>query len=207
MLLSVFILFIFIIFSYTVARERWVKKDFDTTVKLQDHIQRRFDKYFSYFSLLGSVETTVGFCGILVFLSFIRFKWLQVLGWLMIIPASLVEVFGKIILFHPSPPNFLHRTVLPISLPFYSHSDFSYPSGHMMRVLFIATIFVCLAYQSKSNLNRIIYSSLWIGLAFLMGLTRVYLGEHWLSDVIGGLLLGTGMGLFASLLILPLRKD
>ncbi|MDQ3239083.1 MAG: phosphatase PAP2 family protein, partial [bacterium] len=30
---------------------------------------------------------------------------------------------------------------------------------------------------------------------FLIGIIKVYLGEHWISDVIGGWLLGTGLGL------------
>lgn len=41
----------------------------------------------------------------------------------------------------------------------------------------------------------------------MMTLTRVYLGEHWLSDVLGGGLLGIGMGLFATGLILRQAQD
>ncbi len=203
-LLSLTFIALFTVFSYTVAKERWTKEDFDSTVKLQDHIIRKFDKYFSYLSLLGSAEVTVGFCVIMAFLALVRLRGLQILGWLMIIPASMGEIFGKLILFHPAPPVFLHRSVLPTTLPsFYVHTDFSYPSGHMTRTIFIITIFISLAiFQSRHNLVRIITIISLIGLAFLMGLTRVYLGEHWLSDVIGGSLLGAAMGFFASVLIL-----
>ncbi len=106
----------FTYFSYTVAKERWQKLDFDTTVKLQDHISRRFDGIFSYFSLLGSAEVTIGFCLVVAFLAFLRRKWLAIVGWLMIIPASLGEVFGKLVVFHPGPPVFFHRSVLPPKL-------------------------------------------------------------------------------------------
>lgn len=189
------------------AKETWQGADFDTTIKLQDHISRRFDKYFSYFSLLGSAEVTIGFCLIMMILSLIRFKWLKLLGWLMIIPASAAEVFGKLVLFHPAPPNFMHRSIVPINLPFYVHTQFSFPSGHMVRTLFLLTIFIVLAYHSRDYFNKVILISLLIFLAFLMALTRVYLGEHWLSDVIGGSILGIGMGFFASVLILEIRKD
>lgn len=203
-----FFIGLFTYFSYTVAKERWIKADFDTTVKLQDHIARRFDKYFSYFSLLGSAEITIGFCLIMVILSAVRFKGLAILGWLMIVPATLAEVFGKLVLFHPAPPVFLHRSILPSGLPsFYIHTDFSYPSGHMTRTIFIVTIFlVLITLQSKNHLSKIIGMFSLIGLAFLMGLTRVYLGEHWTSDVIGGVILGIGAGLFASALILKVKK-
>ncbi len=191
------------------AKEHWQKTDFDTTVKLQDHIPRKFDLLFSYFSLLGSAEVTIGFCLIMSVLYLLKKRFLAILGWLMIIPASVGEVFGKLVLFHPSPPVFLHRSLLPTSLPsFYIHTDFSYPSGHLTRTIFIITILISLIFFSaKDSSFKLVTIGGLIGLAFLMALTRVYLGEHWLSDVIGGSLLGLGMGLFASVLILRMQKN
>ncbi len=208
LLLSATFLIAFTYFSYAVAKEKWVKIDFDTTVKLQDHIQRRFDKYFSYFSLIGSVEVTVLFCVIMALLSLIRFRWMAALGWLLVLPASLGEVFGKLVLFHPSPPNFMHRAVLPTNLPsFYVHTDFSYPSGHQTRTLFIVTILACLLFfKIKDPFLRLIGIGSLGGFAFLIGLTRVYLGEHWTTDVVGGSLLGLSAGFFASILILRVKR-
>lgn len=208
-LLSIAFLGLFTLYSYTVAKERWQKIDFDTTVKLQDHISRKYDVVFSYFSLLGSAEVTIGFCLILAFLALLRGRILGIIGWLMIIPASLGEVFGKLVLFHPSPPVFMHRSVLPTNLPsFYVHTDFSYPSGHMTRTVFIVTVFLAMILftSEKSILRSLAFFGL-LGLIFLMGLTRIYLGEHWTSDVVGGALLGAGVGFFASGLILKKDKD
>jgi len=126
-----------------------------------------------------------------------------------IVPASFGEVFGKLILFHPAPPVFLHRTLLPTNLPsFYVHTDFSYPSGHLTRTIFIVTVFIIITIASeKSNLYKWAILGSCLTLAFLMALTRIYLGEHWLSDVIGGGLLGIAAGLFASILILKTGQD
>ncbi len=209
LLISIVFIGLFTDFSYNVAKEKWTKVDFDTTVKIQDHISRKFDKYFSYFSLLGSAEVTVSFCVIMAFVSLVKFRLGGVLGWLMILPASAGEVFGKLVLFHPGPPVFLHRSVLPTNLPsFYVHTDFSYPSGHMTRTIFIITVFICIViFQSKKPFFKFVSISSLICLAFLMGLTRVYLGEHWLSDVIGGSILGVGVAFFSSILILRVKKD
>lgn len=203
--LSVVFTLIFTQFSYSVAKENWQKTDFDTTVKLQDHISRRFDKYFSLFSLLGSVEVTVGAALVLSLLSLIRRHWMAIFGWLLILPASMAEVFGKLVLYHPAPPIFLHRGKLLTDLPsFYIHTDYSYPSGHMTRTAFLVTVLSLLVIFSRKNtLNRYFLLILLITFAFLMGLTRVYLGEHWLSDVIGGGLLGIAAGCFAAIWILP----
>lgn len=206
-LLSLVIFLIFTIFSYTVAKELWQQIDFDTTVKLQDRIPREYDELFSYLSLIGSVEVTFGIVGLLALLSLLRFKILPFLGWLVIIPATIVEVFGKLMLFHPSTPVLFHRNVLETDLPsFYVHTNFSYPSGHMTRTSFLITVFIIiLIFRWKNRFSKVFLISGLIFFGFMMSLTRVYLGEHWLSDVIGGGLLGVSSGVFAAIFIIGIK--
>jgi len=203
-LLATGLLAIFTVFSYTVAKESWQTIDFDTTVKLQDHISRRFDRQFSYFSLLGSVEVSFALAGVLALIYLVRFKILATLAWLLIIPASFVELFGKLVLFHPSPPVLFHRSIIETTLPsFYIHTNFSYPSGHMIRTSFILTILaVLVTFGKRSAFFKLIALGCLMGVLFMMSLTRVYLGEHWLSDVVGGVLLGVSSGLLASIFVL-----
>ena len=192
-----------------VAKERFLQIDFDTTVKIQDRIPRSYDQLFSYFSFLGSAEVTVVICMTFALFALARRRILEILGWVVIVPITVAEIFGKLVLFHPGPPVFMHRTLLPTHLPsFYIHTDYSYPSGHTMRTIFIVTILITMIFfSSKNQTFKFITIAILLFIAFMMAMTRVYLGEHWVSDVLGGVLLGVGGGLFACVLILGKRKD
>lgn len=96
---------------------------------------------------------------------------------LFIFIAVAIEVALKLALPHPAPPVERVRTV---ELVPFVHATFpnSFPSGHVLRTTFLAAIVRGLPG--------------WLGVAavILMAASRVYLGEHWLSDCIGGLVLG-----------------
>lgn len=204
-LLSFVSFFLFTFFSYTVAKEYWQQIDFDTTVKLQDRIPRIYDETFSYFSFLGSAEITLGIALIMSFLSLIRKKFLAFWGWLVIFPASGFEVLGKLLIFHPAPPVLFHRSIIETHLPsFYIHTNFSYPSGHITRTAFLVTVLILWTLSSKRNyFTKLLLIGIFVGFGAIMAVTRVYLGEHWLSDVLGGGLLGSAAGFLAFVLIIP----
>ncbi|MGH7245892.1 MAG: hypothetical protein ACREGI_03090, partial [Candidatus Levyibacteriota bacterium] len=52
--IGVFLLFIF--FSFLVHKNLFIHVDFNTTVRLQDHMSRRFDLPFSILSIIGNFE-------------------------------------------------------------------------------------------------------------------------------------------------------
>jgi membrane-associated phospholipid phosphatase len=85
--------------------------------------------------------------------------------------------FGlKFILPHPGPPLELQRPGLNlgVSVP----QPFSFPSGHTTRTTFIAA----------TVLRRAPVAAAVLIVAMMTAL--VYLGDHWTSDVLGGLCLG-----------------
>ncbi len=78
-----------------------------------------------------------------------------------------------------------------------SASTLSYPSGH---VAFVAALGAALFMALSSRAARITIAILFALLAVVVAATRLYLGVHYLSDTVGGLLNGVaGAVLFAGL--------
>ena len=73
-------------------------------------------------------------------------------------------------------------------------NDYSFPSGHVMFYTGFYGFIVFLAFTLlKPSLKRTLLLALFGSLVLLIGVSRIYVGEHWASDVLGAYLLGTLM--------------
>lgn len=131
---------------------------------------------------LGSVYVTVGVAivGSMVLLRQHKRRHVFIL-WLLLAGVSLLVQVGKRQFVRPR----------PLSVAYYHEVGFSFPSGHSATAL---TLYGLLAYwwiRRSPNVR----SRLWVGagaisLILAVGFSRIYLGVHYLSDVLGGYLLG-----------------
>jgi undecaprenyl-diphosphatase len=76
----------------------------------------------------------------------------------------------------------------------------SYPSGHSSGIATLVTVALVLAWPLMAARARHWALAAGIALALLVGLTRMWLGVHFLSDVVGGWALGVGWTLLTALL-------
>ena len=78
----------------------------------------------------------------------------------------------------------------PIGINLIEETGYSYPSGHAMISMAYFGFIAYLIYKYVKNklIKTILISSIFI-LIILIGFSRIYLGVHYLSDIIGGFLL------------------
>lgn len=131
---------------------------------------------------------------VLVFMVFVvaaicamKKKWIEAAFVIATLSSSILTGVLKYIVGRPRPQGL---TFSPTGI-FESFSQYAYPSGH---VLFFVVFFGFVAYLSWKflcGLLRWIVLSACFMLIVLIGPSRIYLDEHWVSDVIGSYLIGT----------------
>lgn len=79
----------------------------------------------------------------------------------------------------------------------------SFPSGHTLTTTVLMTLVVLVLGPALARGRRVALVLVCALLALAVGASRLYLGYHWTSDVVGGLLIGLGWTL-ASARLAPL---
>ncbi|MBM6754782.1 phosphatase PAP2 family protein [Lactobacillus alvi] len=115
-----------------------------------------------------------------------RFKF-TILYCLIVLSGTLLNKIIKHIVLRPRPQSdvLIH------------YAGYSFPSGHSSGVVLIigsTLLFLWASHQSKQL--KIFETSLIIALILLIGFSRIYVGAHYPSDVLGGWCLGAVVILF-----------
>ncbi|OGG11781.1 hypothetical protein A2Z00_01780 [Candidatus Gottesmanbacteria bacterium RBG_13_45_10] len=200
----------FYFFSREVKRGFLKQADFDTTVRLQDKMPSsasRIDEMWEDVAFFVTPGPSMAIIIVITIITIIKEKTAKRRLASLAIPVLfglliLGEIYGKNVVHHPSPPFFMIKNPTTIFPKYYINEAYSYPSGHAARAAFLGFSFLSLiTYRlslSKKNLKKwIVVGALTFLFVAIVAIGRIYLGHHWLSDVIGGGLVGSALGIFS----------
>jgi membrane-associated phospholipid phosphatase len=164
-------------------------------IKLDEAITSLFynahsDYVDDFMILLSMYGREIVWSGVIVFLSIFagwkgkKIAVIIVISFLIIMPLNTLL------------KNFFERIRPVIEIPEINvplKTDFAYPSGHASIVSSGALILMILYRKEK----ELIFSWLLTIEAAVVSLSRIYVGDHYFFDVIGGTLLGSGISLLS----------
>jgi membrane protein DedA with SNARE-associated domain/membrane-associated phospholipid phosphatase len=137
------------------------------------------DNFFLSLTLLGDKHVLLLMAAIVLLWLSWRKHWWAALHWFVLILLSVFSIeFFKHIVHSTRPPHYA----------FINHSS-SFPSGHTVLSL---TLFGFLAVLISDNLPPGRRAPIFITaiiLVFLIGFSRIYLGPHWLTDILASVYL------------------
>jgi len=140
------------------------------------------NKFFTWITYLGKGEIVIAFLITTTILLLLYKKFGELITLYISWVGSVIFIFlGKIAFHRPRP-----------EMALYYEPTFSFPSGHATIAVsfygFIAYLLMRQIKDFKIKINIFFATTI---LVLLIGISRIYLDEHYLSDVYAGYLLGT----------------
>lgn len=179
-------LVVFLVLAVLAHSIAYFTLDVTITHRVQEFRAGWFDALMRALSWIGfAPQVTLVCLAVFVFLLAMGLKWETVVIFASAVGISVLGFGVKLLVDRPRPSADLVNVVSPLS-------DFSFPSGH---VLFFTTFFGFLFFLAYTLLEhssrRTLLLVLLGGMVALIGLSRIYAGQHWASDVLAAYLLGS----------------
>lgn len=192
-ILNVLLLILFIFWTINVVLQTTLIKNYDSTLINQIYHQNNFTiSLFQSITNIGDTYETITMT-VVIFLLLIIKKYYY---------ASIYLVLNKVVI---AGLNSLIKIFVKRERPEHMHyiyaGGYSFPSGHSASsfALFISILIISLYIFKKLSL-KIFISAICILTVLLIGYSRIFLGVHYPSDVLGGYLLAATILTFNTLL-------
>lgn len=160
--------------------------DLNFTLFIQRYNPFWFDLLMRFVSFMGNVSTVIILVLLLVLSGFLIGKRHAPL--MLVISTAgglIISQILKVLVARPRPDSSLIN-----QLGHFAKAD-SFPSGHVLAAVSLYGFLLYIAFaELKRNLISKVIMGISITAILLMGLSRIYLGAHWFSDVVGAYIVG-----------------
>ncbi|AMR31631.1 hypothetical protein A0256_09435 [Mucilaginibacter sp. PAMC 26640] len=159
--------------------------DLEFSKEIQEHQNKFLDTSMSIISLPGYMPESPVMIVLTSLVLFI-FKYKKAAIYVLLtMLAGLVSTIVKALINRPRPGDDIVRVV-------FKTTQQSFPSGHVLFYVVFFGFLTLLMYQLEGVAKglRIVIGGLSLFLIFSIPFSRIYLGAHWFTDVLGGFLLG-----------------
>ncbi|WP_428908384.1 phosphatase PAP2 family protein [Niallia sp. Krafla_26] len=183
--ITVIIIFIvlFIYISKLISKNALVTFDHTIITAIQSAISDRNTLWMLMITELGSVKWITIF--VILTAVWLLYKKKYSLAIFMMAASGIGALFNMWL-------KWLFKRERPDILPLLSEESFSFPSGHAMGSFIfygsLAYLIIHLVHKKSWQLFSIVVNALFI---LFIGLSRIYLGVHFPSDIVGGYLAGS----------------
>lgn len=160
--------------------------DLEISLFIQRYNALWFDSLMRFVTFMGNFSTVVILVVLLAVYGFILGKrYAPAVLVVSTLGGFLLSLFLKTLVGRPRPdPNLINQ------IGNFLWSD-SFPSGHVLEAVSLYGFLLYIAYtQLKNNIIRKLIIAICALAIILMGFSRIYLGAHWFSDVLGAYLIG-----------------
>lgn len=150
--------------------------------------------FFKFVTIFGNWQFIIPAAVILSIWLFFKKQWQQYIAplWVTLVGAEAITYGLKLFVARPRPLQGL-----------LVEKDFSFPSGHAtIAMAFFGMLIYIATKQIQSDRGRQVFIFIAVTLILLIGLSRLYLGVHYLTDILAGYLIG-----FSSILLGMYLKD
>jgi undecaprenyl-diphosphatase len=137
-----------------------------------------------FFTNIGSGKVvTIGLVVAIVIFYFLKRYYPALILFISVISGQIIVYLTKILIERPRPPVVFALT---------HETSFSFPSGHSFTAIsFYGLLFYFIYMFIKNRYLKSLVLIIGIIIVLFIGISRIYLGVHWFTDVLGSFIFAT----------------
>ncbi|MCX6678166.1 MAG: phosphatase PAP2 family protein [Methanothrix sp.] len=173
--------------SYLASEFTVLPFDLKSYHELQEEANPLFNILMQWISYLGETVISMALIVITVAIFTLRRQWREAI-FMLATTSSLLLTFALKEVIHRARPFPVAENATGL---IQKINQYSYPSGHVLFFVVFFGFFAYLAWTHFTGCVRMIVIAICAALIVLIGPSRIFLGAHWASDVLGSYIIGT----------------